>query len=246
VVIAKDMHGAKDLKHYISIMEIATKALDNKFGVPKHNIVTDEGANTSSGNQTKSLCIQQTIMDLFLWVQKGLHCLERMVFMDILKVPAFVNTTSTNPQNWWDESETNMWTDWDSIDERQAVTWQWCINKFFSEEDCTSSTWLKVFLVNSCTPELRKEVDKKYAKLDNSKKGGVSYLYFMLHCCFTMTREVKKAIIDYLSFWKSKGLAKVPGENMALSELQLLRSCKRLAAVRALHKEVVINILEGL
>ncbi len=55
-------------------------------------------------------------MDLLLRVQEGLHRSERMDFMDILKVPAFVNTTSTDPRDWWDASDTNMWT----IDAREA------------------------------------------------------------------------------------------------------------------------------
>ena len=89
-----------------------------------------------------------------------------------------------------------MWTDWDSIDERQAKSRQWCINKFFAKDDRTSSKWLKVFLVNSCEPELQKEVDKKYNKLKKSEKGGVIYLFYMLSSLFTMTRETKKAILD--------------------------------------------------
>ena len=90
VVIAKDARGAKGTKHYNSIMETATKALDNKFGVPKHKIVTSEGADASSGNQTKSLRIQNTIMDLLLNVQEGLHRCKRMDFMDILLVPGLM------------------------------------------------------------------------------------------------------------------------------------------------------------
>ena len=246
VVIPKEKRGSEGFKHYNSIMEMATKALDKKFGVPKHKIVTPDGAEASSGNQTKSLCIQNTIMDLLLRVSEGLHRSKRMDFMDILQVPAFVNTKSQDPQDWWDKTETNMWTDWDSIDERQAKSWQWCINKFFAKDDRTSSKWLKVFLVNSCTPELQKEVDKKYNKLKKSEKGGVIYLFYMLSSLFTMTRETKKAILDWLAFWKSKGLAKVQGKNMAHAELLLLGSCKRLAAVGVLHEEYVFGILEGL
>ena len=73
VVIPKNAREEKGSKHYTSIMETATKALDNKFGVPKHKIVTSDGAAASSGNQTKSLCIQQTVMDLLLCVEEGLH-----------------------------------------------------------------------------------------------------------------------------------------------------------------------------
>ncbi len=74
-----------------------------------------------------------------------------------------------------------MWTNWDSIDESCAISWQWHINKLFSKnkDNHTSSKWLKVFLVNSCMPELQKEVDKKYNKLKKSQKSGLIYLYYM-------------------------------------------------------------------
>ena len=73
VVIPKQKRGSEGSKHYNSIVETATKALDKKFGVPKHNIVTPDRAEASSGNQTKSLRIQNTIMDLLLRVSEGLH-----------------------------------------------------------------------------------------------------------------------------------------------------------------------------
>ena len=49
-------------------------------------------------------------------------------------------------------------------------------------------------------PELQKEVNKKYSKLKKAEKGGFIYLYYMLRNLFTMTREVKKAILDWLAF----------------------------------------------
>ena len=91
-------------------------------------------------------------------------------------------------------------------------------------KDRTSSKWLKVFLVNSCTGDLNKEVEKRYPKLPLSQKGEV-YLYYMLNSCFKMTREVKKAILQWLFYWKTKGLSRVKGENMAQAELLLLGSC---------------------
>ena len=120
------------------------------------------------------------------------------------------------------------------------------MNKRFSDEDCTSSRWLKAFLVNSCSPDLKKEVEKKYDKLAKNQKGGVIYLYYLLSACFKMTRESNKAIQQYLDFWKEKGLAKVQGENVLQAELLILGCCKRLDATGALQEEYVINILEGL
>ncbi len=42
-------------------------------------------------------------------------------------------------------------------------------------------------MVNSYTPELQKEIDKKYNKLKKSHKGGFIYLFYMLSYLFTMT-----------------------------------------------------------
>ena len=174
-------------------------------------------------------------MDLLLFIQEGLDCYRQMDFVDILLVPNFVITTSLDPRDWWDESETNAWTDWDLIDERRVISWQRCINAFFSKDNCTRSKWQKVFLVNSCMPELQKEIDKKYNKLKKCQKGGFIYLYYMFICLFTMTHEVKKDVLDWLAFCKTKGLVKVQCKNMTNTKLLLLGSCKKLTAVGKLH-----------
>ncbi len=168
-------------------METATKALNKNFDVPKHKIMTPNGAEASLGNKTNTLCIQNTIMDMLLCVQDGLHHSKWMDFMDMLLVPNFVNTNSTDPRDWCYESETNVWTNWDSIDDCREISWKRCINKFFCNDNLTSRKWLKMFLVNSCMTELQKEIDKKYNKLNKSQKGGFIYLYYMLSCLFTMT-----------------------------------------------------------
>ncbi len=61
-----------------------------------------------------------------------------------------------------------------------------------------------------------------------------------------MTREVKKAILDWLVFWETKKLAKVLGNTMAHTEFLLLGPCKKLVVVGALHNEYVIDILNNL
>ena len=215
VLVPKDRRGAEGSKDYNSIMKMATEALSTKFGVAKHKIVTTEGADSSSGNHTKSLRIQNSICDLIIRAHEGQQRCKRYDFMSILLIPNFKPSSSADPSDWWDESEINLWEDWDKISERQAISWQYCINKRFSEEDRTSSVWLMVFLVNSCSPELNKEIEKKLDKLPNNQRGGVIYLFYLLTSSFKMSREVKKAIQSYLSFWRDKGLSKVQGENGA-------------------------------
>ncbi len=149
MVIPKFQHGAEGSKHYNAIMEMATKVLCKKFGVPKHKIVTPNGAEASLETQTKTLCIHNTIMDLLLCIQEGLHHCKQMNFIDILLVANFVRTASLDPRDRWNESETTKWTSWGLIDKCDVIFWQWCINKIFSKDDCTSVKW---FLVNSHMP----------------------------------------------------------------------------------------------
>ena len=68
---------------------------------------------------------------------------------------------------------TLVWTNWDSLTYEQVLSWQWCINKFFLEEDRISSKWSKVLLMNSCNPDLNREVETEYNKLLKSEKGGL-------------------------------------------------------------------------
>ena len=120
--------------------------------------------------------------------------------MVILLIPNFKDTTSCEPSDWWDESETNLWEDWDKISEHQAISWQYCVNKRFSLEYRTSSVWLMVFLTSSCSTELHKEIEKKLEKLPNNQRGGVIYLYYLLTASFKMSRDVKKAIQTISAF----------------------------------------------
>ena len=230
---------------------MTTAALSTKFGVAKHMIVTAEDSDSPSGNNIKSLCIQHSILQLILCSHEAHQRCKRYDFMSILLIPNFktpnlAQTHPMDPSDWWDESETNLWEDWDKITKRQATSWQYCINKRFSDKDRTSSRWLYVFLVNSCSAELNKEIEKKFDKLHKNQKGGITYLFYLLTSTFKMTREVKKAIQHYLGFWCNKGLSKIQGENVAQAELLLLGCCKRLDAAGALGDEYVLDILEGL
>jgi len=246
VVVPKDKRGEEGSKHWNAIMERSTRTLEKKFGVAKHKVVQSD-ANDTSGNQTKSQFIQNSILDLLMTVELGKTRATQFDMLDVLKIPNLKGGYEhTDPVDWWDDSETLLWTNWDSLTMEQVLCWQWCINNFFSDADRTSSKWLKVLLVNSCTPDLNREVETEYNKLQKSEKGGVIYLYLMLKSCFTLTREVKSAIVSYLQFWKTKGLARVTGENMVQAQLLILGACKRLDAVRELHMDYVIDVLEGL
>ena len=133
-----------------------------------------------------------------------------MDFMDICKIPEMMGkTSSTDPADWWDESGTIIWEDWDLLSEIQVRAWQYSVNKRFSDEDRIASRWLQTFVYNSSTDELRPATEKKSGKLPMNQRGGVIYTYYTLSAMFTMSRDIKQAMFNYLDYFKNQGLAKV-------------------------------------
>ena len=124
---------------------------------------------------------------------------------------------------------------------------QYSVNKRFSEEDSIASRWLHSFVYNSLTDKLRSATEKKYSKLLKNQRGGVIYTYYTLASMFTMSRDIKQAMLNYLDFSRTQDLAKVVrNENVLQAEAEVVGVCKRLNAAGALHEDVIIDILTGL
>lgn len=86
---------------------------------------------------------------------------------DILNCAQLKPTIPTNAkcEDWWDDTETNIWTSYDTITPSQARSWQYSINKKFGAENQMSDMWLQRFLYNSSTDELRRLIKKKFEEL---------------------------------------------------------------------------------
>ena len=147
---------------------------------------------------------------------------------------------------WWDETETNIFDEWDKLTLQQVKLWQYCVNKRFSLADRIASSWLKVFIYKSSTDSLRAAVAKKYDKIHRTCKGGVMYLYLTLCAMFHMNKDVKKAMLDFIDIFKTKGLANYAAENVLQASEELSGVCKRLDAVRALTDEHVFDVCLGM
>jgi len=92
-------------------MEMATAALDPKFGIAKYRIVTRIN-DTDEDNQTKFQHVQQSIVSILHQVEEDHPRSVCMDFIDIYTIPEMMgNTLSTDPVDWWDELETNIWED---------------------------------------------------------------------------------------------------------------------------------------
>ena len=132
-------------------MEMATVALHPKFGVANHIIVT-HFSDTDKDNQTKFQHVQESIVSILHRVKEGQTISVCMDFMDICTIADMTgNTSSSDPADWWNQSETNIWEDWDLLSDTQVRAWQYSVNKRFSDEDRVASRWLQSFVHNSST-----------------------------------------------------------------------------------------------
>jgi hypothetical protein len=243
VTLRKSAYGTVGSSDYRKNMMMATASLSEKFGVARHKVVTD----AEDGDQSKNMHVQQVIVGVVHRVKEGLQRSKAMDWMSICVMPHLIAVDkSQHPSTWWDNSEICIWTDPEQLSEDEVRAWQYCINKRFSEGDRIASNWLKDFVYNSSTDALRTATTKKYDRLAENQRGGVTYLYLTLMEMFQMSREVKDAMLGFLSLFKRKGIARYTGENVLLASEEVLGVCKRLAAARSLLDEHVIDVLTGL
>jgi hypothetical protein len=241
--LKKADYGEPGTTEYRKNMAMATAALSDKFGVASHRVSN----HVEEGDHSSRQHIQQTIVGILGRVQEGYQRAKMMDWMDICHLPQLNgNLKSANPVDWWDESEINLWTDWDRCTITQVKAWQYSINKRFSPQDQTASTWLYLFAYNSSTHALRTEVNKKYTRIPKNQRGGVCYLYLSLCEMFQMSREVKDAMYTFLRLFRSKGIARYTGKNVLKASSEVLGICKRLEAANALLDDHLYDVLCGL
>ena len=87
---------------------------------------------------------------------------------------------------------------------------------------------------------------KKYEELEVKLRGGVIYAYLTLREMFEVNRDTQESMQSFLQFFKKRGVAHYPGENVVVASAELLGVSKRLASVNALTSENVHDVLTGL
>ena len=243
VALRKEDYGEPGSSEYRKNMASATYPLSEKFGVARHKVVTS----AEDGDETKNRYVQQVLVGLTHRVKEGYERAKKYDMMDICSLADFSGDTSSDDcSDWWGEGEINIWTDWEKISESHARAWQLSINLRFSDGDLTASLWLKEFVYNSCTDSLRTAIDKKFTKIPVEQQGGITYLWYCLDEMFTMSREVRQAMLEFIALFKRRGVARYTGENILVIEEELQCVSKRLAADGSLTHDHVIDILTGL
>lgn len=251
VILLKADYGVPGSSDYRKNMALATVALAEKFGVARHKVVSATGE-ADSGDQAKSQHVQQVLVGILHRVNEGQERASAMDWIDISLVAALSSSPDDledeDSRKWWNFSapRKNIWTDWDSLTLDWVLAWQYTINKRSSAGDRIASHWLRIFVYNSSSDSLRDAVKKKYDRIERNCRGGILYLFLTLEEMFTMSREVREAMLLFLDLFRRKGIARYSGENVMIVRNELVGICKRLHVAKALTEEHVFDILTGL
>ena len=243
VSLKKEDYGEPGTSDYRKNRAAATAALSEKFGVARHKVL----AAAEDGDQSKYTHVQTVIVGILHRVKQGELRAKAVDWMDICTIPFLnvANLDSPDCSTWWDDSEVNIWQDWDMLEVNQVRRWQYSINKRFSQPDRIASNWLFTFVSDSSTDSLRTAVMKKYEKLDINQRGGVIYLYLTLCEMFQMSREVEEAMYKFIEIFKRTGISRYTGENVLVAQEEVQGVCKRLDVIGGLRSEHVMDVLTG-
>ena len=104
----------------------------------------------------------------------GVH--ERCVksdMVDTLKVPTMIDVVTTNISLQWvgETTKRYMLVHWSQINLTETIAFQCDMNSFVSEDDMTSSDWVKDILTNSIEAELKQQMDENFNRIDPLEQG---------------------------------------------------------------------------
>ena len=237
VLVRKDQRGFIGSKQYNYTQQDTTKGLDPPFGVAKH-FVSSLNGETEEGNQTKNMWIQDSFaMNLAkvdeLNTRLINYDLKRIFLVGVLK--AGVDPTSVGHViDMWSSDSINMLAAWESISWETACYWQLSMNKRVEDDHRVSNAWTYQLLFNSCTTDLRDQINLKYDHLPLLFKGPVTYAWLLFYCLFARSRETISALKRFLKFF-CQGIAEAPWRVCHCREervgccVQAAKCCWRLA-----------------
>jgi len=248
VVVRKGDRGDPSSKMFVTNRAAATKPLSLKF-LGSYYL---QSKNADGENVQKSKHIQEQFVSN-LMVMKELR--ERAIQYDLrgpLQVPAVYHDIvgEDAADGRWDTSNpdreiVDLTTHWGSVTLDHVLKWQVDFNGYSEAEDMISSIWLKELLTSSMDVELRRQVEELEQDLDLYQRGGITYYKLMVDTLFKMSSMAEDSLKQFIKDFGSKGLAKIPNENVRLISFQVNGVAERLADSNLLRSESHIQYVTG-
>ena len=162
------------------VREAATKPIDPELGVSKHFISSALG-DTEDDGETRETFIQDSYA---MNIAKIKILNNRLIMYDmnsIFFVSTFVDGVGirslSNITNAWNDDGVDMMTCWEEISWETVCHWQLMINRLTTiySPDRKSNTWATTLIYNSCTHDLREQIQNKCDVVGPSFRGAITY-----------------------------------------------------------------------
>ena len=234
------------MKIFVANQLAATQALPNKFLGSVHLL----SKNAAGENMQKAKNIQDQFVSNLDVMVKVVERLKQYDMLTPLQVPKnYYNVV--NVEDRWDMANPHrdiidLTAHWEKLLLEHCYHWQRDFNGYCEDVDHVSNVWIKDLISNSLDPELKKQVDEKYTKLDVYQKGGISYFKLAVDTIFKMSSMAEDSLKSFIKEFGKQGLAKISHENVRTIATQMDGVAERLADSGVLRSESLIQYVTGL
>ncbi len=245
VIVRKTDRGVSGSKIFVANRAAATMGLSVKFLGSVHL----QSKNAAGEHMQKAKNIQDQFVSNLEVMNKLVERMKQYDLLLPLQIPKDYNDV-IDVEERWDSSDPDRIVDlsihWGELSAEHVFNWQRDFNGYCLDDDHVSSVFLKDLMAASLDPELKKQVDEKYRLLDGFKKGGVSYFKLAVDQIFKMSSMAEESLKAFIKDFGSKGLAKIPHENVRTIATQMDGVAERLADSNVLRSESLTQYITGL
>ena len=172
----------------------------------------------------------------------------KTIFFVSTFVPGIDIRSLSNIADAWNDDGVDMMTCWEEITWEMVCYWQLTINRRTTRDspDRESNTWATMLIYNSCTHDLREQIQNKYDVVGSSFRGAITYTWILFQCLFANSRDSVSSLLKFLDIFAKKGLMRHKGENVVRAKIEVSAACRCLAATGDLPPSASLDVLKGL
>ncbi|KAL7462232.1 hypothetical protein ACHAXS_002621 [Conticribra weissflogii] len=219
---------------------MATEAIDDRFGVPRHFKVGD--GEPEDGAEK----VQDSFVSLTHRCKMVKDRCRDYDMLSTLMIPSEFNGSAPEAEDRWTGQPICLLDHYGKVSLGVVKQWTADLMEMGTDEELENQQWILQLAKNSCTIELQRRIDIEFDKLDTKYQGGAVYLKLIFNFLVKMTDSVVTALQRYVKSFATKGLGRYSGENPGIAQTELVAICTRLDEVGKLLNDSVNDILDGL
>ena len=226
----------------------ATQALPIKFLRSFHlQSKSAAGENNQKAKHTQeefvcNLDVVKKFLERVVKYDMKTHLQTPAVYHDIISEDAWeVQWEMNNP----DREVIDLTAHWGKMTLDHCCKWQRDFNGYSDDAEHVSSIWIKELVMNSLDPELKKQVYKRFSKLEVYQQGGITFFKITMDIVVKMSIMAEESLKSFIKDFGKNGLAKIPSENVRLISGQIDGVAEQLADSGLLRSESLIHYING-